>query len=127
MKGDDKIKNITIKFLGTGLLDNYQAFVKIYDNDNIYYCGNTFNGEIKIKLQENKAYKILAIFRNGVINTSFYVTCQNTYIFYFNNIIQIPKRMITFLLKDFNYEIPIMKGEIILGKNNQYYKWYWNW
>lgn len=118
MKGDDKIKNITIKFLGTGLLDNYQAFVKIYDNDNIYYCGNTFNGEIKIKLQENKAYKILAIFRNGVINTSFYVTCQNTYIFYFNNIIQIPQRKVTFLLKDSNYEIPIMKGEIILGKNN---------
>ena len=118
MKGDDKIKSITIKFLGTGLLDNYQAFVKIYDNDNIYYCGKTFNGEIKIKLQENKAYKILAIFRNGVINTSFYVTCQNTYIFYFNNIIQIPQRKVTFLLKDFNYEIPIMKGEIILGKNN---------
>jgi len=118
LKGDDLIKNIILKFLGTGLLDKYQAHVKVYDDKNIYYCGNTYNGEIHISLEENKSYKVLATFGNEVISRVFYVTNQKIYFFYFNNIIYIPYRLVTFQLKDYYYNIPIMKGEIILEKNN---------
>ena len=118
MKGDDLIKNIILKFLGTGLLDKYQANVIVFDKNKTYYCGSSYNGEIQLSLEKNKAYNIYATFMNQVINAAFYVTNQEIYIFYFNNIIHIPKRIINFQLNDLYYKIPIMKGEILLGKNN---------
>ncbi len=118
MKGDGNIKKVILKFLGTGIFDKYQAYVKIFDSKKIYYCGYTYNGEIKLKLEKNKSYKVLATFRNEIISTVFYVTNQNIYLFYFNSIIHIPIHTITFQLNDYYYKIPITKGEIILGKNN---------
>ena len=117
LKGDDLIKNIILKFLGTGLLDKYQAKVIVFDKNKTYYCVSSYNGEIQLSLEKNKAYNIYATFMNQVISTAFYVTNQEIYIFYFNNIIHIPKRIITFQLNDLYYKIPIMKGEILLGKN----------
>ena len=118
MKGDGYIKKITIKIIGTGLRDVYQSYVKIYDNKNIYYIGKTYNGEIDVCLKENKAYYICAYLNSKTIKNIFYVTNQKKYIFYFNHSIYNPNHTVTFLLRDFYYNIPIMKGEIILGKNN---------
>ncbi|MBR1386121.1 MAG: hypothetical protein IJ568_04770 [Bacilli bacterium] len=118
LKGDDLIKNIILKFIGTGLLDNYQAHVKVFDNEKTYYCGNSYNGEVQLSLEKNKVYRLYAVFRNQIVNSAFYVTDQKIYTFYFNNIIYIPRRIVTFQLNDFYYNIPIMKGEILLGKNN---------
>ena len=117
MKGDGCIKNIKIKIVGTGLKDVYQAYVIIYDCNKNYYSGVTYNGEIELCLEENKVYNIYAQLNNEIINSVFYVTNQKLYIFYFNHSIS-KNHTITFLLMDFNYNIPIMKGEIILGKNN---------
>ena len=118
LKGDGYIKNITIKVIGTGIKDIYQAKVKIYDYNNIYYVGITYNGEIDLSLEENKAYIIYIELNNNIINNTFYVTNQKKYYFYLNYSIYYSKHAITFLLKDSNYNIPIMKGVIILGKNN---------
>ncbi len=118
LRGDGLIKNIILKFMGTGLLDKCQAYVKVFDNERTYYCGNSFNGEIKLSLDKNNVYKVYAVFENQIINSAFYVTSQKIYTFYFNSIIYIPRRLVTFQLNDLYYKIPIMKGEILLGKNN---------
>lgn len=118
MKGDGYIKNIKIKIIGTGLNDVYQAEVKIYDCSKVLFLGKTYNGEIDLCLEKNKPYNICSILNNEIINNTFYVTNQNIYLFYFNHSVYIPNHTVTFLLRDLKYNIPIMKGEIILGKNN---------
>ena len=111
MKGDGYIK-IKIKFLGAGLEDKYQVSVKIYDNQKLIVNSQTYNGEICLMLKKNKVYRLQAIFFNDIINTYFY-TNNNVYLFRLSNNI-IFNRTITLSLKDYYYNIPIEKGEIIL-------------
>ena len=118
MKGDGYIKNIKIKIIGTGLNNDFQARIKIYDCNKIIFLGKTYNGEIDLCLEEKKSYNIFIKLNNEIINKTFYITNQNIYLFYFNHSIYNPNHTVTFLLRDLNYNIPIMKGEIILGKNN---------
>lgn len=120
MKGGSNIKTI-LKFIGTGIEDNYQACVNIYDNNNLLYERRTYNGKVIIDLRENKLYKMVATSINEIINTSIYVTKNNCkYIFKYNrsilqNYYSSDLRTITFLLTDANYNnLPIEKGELFL-------------
>ena len=112
MKGDGNI-NIKIKFIGIGINDNNQAKVIIYDSiGNIIYEGLTYNGELCINLFKNTTYKICALFYNERIVRYIYTnTCE--YIFMFNHS-TVSRRTITFLLKDYYYNLPIERGKIIL-------------
>jgi len=110
------IIEVILKFIGVGYNNLYQAFVKIYDEDNnLIYKGYSYNGEIKIILDMNKAYRIEAFFYGEIIKTSFYVDNTKIFNFIFNHMIYKPNRTITFLLTDFYYEnLKIEKGEMIL-------------
>ena len=110
-----RIKKIILNFIGTGLYNNYQACVSIYDKcNNLLYYKKTYNGKLVLELKENNTYTLIAKLNNEIINTSFY-TNKTNYIFIFNNSIINKSRTITFLLKDANYSnLPIEKGEIIL-------------
>ena len=110
MKGDGKIK-IKIKFLNLGLNNEYQAYVKIFDGDEVICCGFTYNGEIELYLKMHKAYRLEAFFSLNKISTSFY-TNTDKYIFIFNEKKYI--NTVTFSLRDYYYNLPIEKGEIIL-------------
>lgn len=116
LKGDGSIKNI--KFLNVGYNNNYQVYVKIYDEfNNIIFNDWTYNGEINLYLNNNKIYKIEANFLNERIKQYFYTNKRN-YIFLFkHSFLSNRIRTITFSLKDYYYNLPIMKGEIILWKN----------
>ena len=114
MKGDDNIK-IRIKFIGIGINNHNQAKVIIYDsNKNIIYEGNTYNGELCIKLCKNTIYTLVAYFYNERIVRYIYTNTCN-YIFIFNHCIY-SRRLITFQLMDYYYNIPIEKGELIIWK-----------
>ena len=112
------MKKILIKFLGLGIDDKYQACVRIYDICNNLICENkTYNGKLELCLEENKLYKLQAIFMGMEINKSFYVTnSNNVFSFTFNKlIITCLSRTVTFLLTDANYtNLPIEKGKMIL-------------
>ena len=118
MKGDGFIKKVLLKFIGTGLLDEYQAYVKVYDHNKVYYEGTTYNGRIELSLEENKAYSVNVLFFNKSIISAFYVSIQDVYVFNFDYSNYNHSHTVTFLLNDYYYKMPIMKGEIILGKNN---------
>ena len=111
-------KEIEIKFLGLGYNKFYQANIWIYDsNNNLVYKGKTYNSKINICLKKNKLYKLKATSLNENINTCFYVSNLDSYIFIFdrakNTIRQ--NRKITFLLTDYYYNnLPIEKGELYL-------------
>ena len=112
-----KIKKVILKFIGTGINNNYQALVKIYDNcNNLLYCEKTYNGELLLYLKEMSLYKIEAVACGDMIMQSFYVNhCNSKYVFGFNHSIFNKLSTITFLLTDANYEdLPIEKGEMIL-------------
>ena len=117
MKGDDNI-NITFKFIGAGYQNCYQAYIKIYDNfNNIVFNNYSYNGELNIFLKEKNIYKIYAKLNNQIIITPIYILDQNIFILNFNQVIN--KKSITFLLTDYNYDnLPIMKGEMLFGKNS---------
>ena len=110
--------DVTLKFLATGYNSFYQAFVKVFDtSNNLVFEGYTYNGIIKLCLEKNNAYKVNASLFNSRLFSSFYVGRNNTFIFNLNP--AIINRTITFLLTDSNYNnLPIMRGEMILGKNN---------
>jgi len=116
VKGGSSI--VTLKFIGTGVASNMQACVKIYDiNDNLLYEKETFNGELKVSLEENKVYRLFAISCNDIISAAFYVSkCKKKYVFIFNrSIYNSELRTITFLLKDANYSnLPIGEGELVI-------------
>ena len=62
-------------------------------------------------------FKIYAKLNNQIIITPVYILDQNIFIFNFNQVIN--KKSITFLLTDYNYDnLPIMKGEMLFGKNS---------
>ena len=111
MKGDGIIK-INIKFIGLGYKDKYQANVKIYSNNKLIYDCITYNGELYIDVIPNTIYKIDATFYNERI-TNYIITNRCKYLFIFNHILY-NRRTITFLLKDYYYNLPIEKGEMII-------------
>ena len=103
---------ITIRVLGTGINDFYQAKVQIYYNDSLINEGTTYNGIITFCLDKNKVYKIVTILNNNKKVTNIY---NNTDYYVINNCIvrnNSNERIITFLLTDYNYNLPIMKGEL---------------
>ena len=107
MKGDGYIK-IKLKFIGSGYKSKYQVIYKLYNNEETYE-GKTYNGEVEIPVKPHKIYKLHAKFLNEVINTSIYTNTLK-YIYVLNNMI---RRPIILSLKDYYYNLPIEKGEII--------------
>lgn len=113
------MQKVILKFIGTGVGNNYQACVKIYDTyGNILYQEETYNGEVVLCLEKGKVYKVIASSYGDFIRNVFYVNgYDEKYIFYFNRALQrMPLlKTITFFLSDANYQdLPIEKGEIIL-------------
>lgn len=110
------IKDVILKFIGTGIDDYYQACVFIYDMDGkLLYQKKTYNGEVRLCLDVGTLYKVVAISYGEVIKRVFYVRDNKSkYIFLFQRSI-FGERTITFLLTDANYNnLPIEKGEIFL-------------
>ena len=110
MKGDDSIK-VILKFIGAGINNNYQVSIKIYDDYKNIISSKTYNGEICLILEKNKIYRLKYKFLNKIENINIY-TNSNFYVFNLNN--NIYSRTITLSLKDYYYNIPIERGEIIL-------------
>ena len=110
---------ITLRFLGTGINNYYQVNVRIYDsNNNLVYCGKSYNGVVNLYLKKNCVYLIKARLLNTELITTFIVLNNKEIIFNMCNKVS-NNNPITFLLTDYNYRnLPIMKGVIILGKNN---------
>ena len=116
------IKNVILNFIGTGIKDQYQADVYIFDcSNNLLYQRRTYNGKIFLCLKENMVYNIIAKSYNNVIKAVFYIKKnKNEYIFFFNRCFikendNSNLRTITFLLTDANYNnLPIEKGEMVL-------------
>ena len=109
LKGDDRIK-IILKFVGAGVKNNYQVDVKVYGNNEKIIDTKTYNGEICVILEKNKVYRLEYSFLN-IKKIIYFYTNSNKYIF---NLNQNSISIITFSLKDYYYNIPIEKGEIIL-------------
>lgn len=95
------MKKVRLKFFNAD-----KVKIKILDHDYIVYEGLICN-EVKLFLEEYKVYKIIAIFNNTKLVTSFYVNDNYNYYFTFN-------RIIIFLLRDFYYNLPIERGELTL-------------
>ena len=114
------MKYVTLRFIGVGYNNLYQAKVIVYDNKGcLVASGTTYNGTITFCLREKYFYNVVATFCNEKINKYFYINNNNNYIFVFNHAYMkqnMPsQRIITFLLNDANYaNLPIEKGEIIL-------------
>jgi len=110
------MKKIKIKFLGLGYFDVNQAIVDIYDMKGAHlYHKITNNNEICLYLEERNIYRIIANNNYNFITKTFYVKNDDVYIFSFYNNILDNTSTVTFLLKDYFYNMPIMKGEIILN------------
>ena len=108
MKGDGNIK--TLRFIGTGYNNYYQAHIKIFNNNELVYEGKTYNGKLNICLKEGAVYKIEVYFLNKEIYY-LYVSKNNIYTFILNHTLY---KTITISLVDFYYNLPIEKGEIFL-------------
>ena len=106
MKGDGNIK--TLRFIGTGYNNYYQANIKIY-NDELIYEGTTYNGKLDVCLEEG-IYKIEVYFLKKQ-TFYLYVSKNKTYTFILDNALY---KTITISLVDFYYNLPIEKGEIFL-------------
>ena len=110
------MKDINIKFLGLGYNDFYQAYIEIYDLDNnLIYKGYTYNGKLIISLCKNKIYKLKAKSLNETMCV--YLYNKDNYVFIFNRAKFNYSRIITFLLTDYYYNLPIEKGEIYVKSN----------
>ena len=114
------MKYVTLRFIGVGYNNFYQAKVKVYDNNGcLIVSGTTYNGTITFCLRKNYMYNVEGTLFNERINKYFYINNNNNYYFVFNHAYMkknIPSQnIITFLLTDSNYNnLPIAKGEIIL-------------
>ena len=100
------MKEIVFKFIGYTPI-----YIKILDNNhNTIYNEKTCSGRITICLEKNKAYTLIARSNNRIIRKAFLVDNKtNKFVFSFYNY-----RRITFLLRDYFYNLPIKKGELIL-------------
>lgn len=121
VKGGIELKKIKLKFAGLGYQNYCQAEVSLYDKSGCCVgCGTTYNGNISFYVKEKYLYKVVANSCGEMINSCFYVSDCNTYFFAFSRAyvcnIESRNRRITFLLTDSNYlNLPIEKGEIIVG------------
>lgn len=122
MKGGSKIKKVILKFIGTGINNEYQAFVNIYDIcGKMLYHEKTNYGKLVLFLEVNRVYHLVAISYGDVIQKSFYVMeNKDEYTFWFSRSIYKHNnppglKTITFLLNDANYDdLPIEEGEMFL-------------
>lgn len=105
-----------IKFAGLGIGCDFQAYVRVFDGKKMVFEGFTKNGEVYVPLKKNKAYRIWAQFLDEVINTSIYNDGPSCRLFFEHSVFEpsLEPETITFLLRDFYYDIPIERGEIIL-------------
>lgn len=102
--------NIKIKFYGLGYNDINQAEVFIYDiNENLLFKGITYNNEINIYLEKCEVYKLVARTKTNKISKIIYVGNSKEFYFSFYKF-----RTITFLLRDYYYNLPIERGELLL-------------
>ena len=68
MKGGGDIKKVILIFVGTGIYDNYQACVNIYDTcGNLLYKKKTYNRKVTLYLKENTVYKLFATSNGEVL------------------------------------------------------------
>ncbi len=106
------MKEITICFQGLGYNNKIQANVKIYNkNKKLIINQNTYNNKINVCLKEKEIYHLIAKSFNQIINTYIYIN-TNRYYFSFQKKI-IKNNLITFLLKDYYYNLPIERGKLI--------------
>ena len=105
------MRKVNLKFIGLGYNNYYQACIKIYDKcNNLIFEDKTYNGIVSVELEENEVYRLIADSCRNRLNIVFFVNeCRDCYCFNFQN-----NRIITFLLRDFYYNLPIEKGEIYL-------------
>lgn len=109
------MKEITIIFKGLGYKDKMQANITIFDKNKKQITNTkTFNGKLKICLKEKQIYHLIAKSNNEIINTYIYIN-TNKYCFNFKR--SIINNLITFLLKDYYYNLPIERGYLILWKS----------
>ena len=112
------MKQVYLKFIGTGYKSNYQADVVITDNNKVVCKSKTYNGLLKVSLCLNKVYLIKASCLGYTIKAIVIINDNDTYYFvfpysYINN-----SKVFTFLLTDQNYKnLPIEKGELLLWPN----------
>ena len=106
--------NVKLKFYGLGINDNYQANVSIYEDGMLIYDGQTYNGELIICLNSNVRYRIIATSYGDIIDTYFSLTGKDVYYFFFNRSFINKNQSITFILRDYFYNLPIERGELIL-------------
>ena len=104
------MKDVCFKFYNIGY--NQVNVILLDKCNNRIFCGKTCNGYIKVRLKCFEGYKVIA--NNGVntIYSSIYVNSDTyNYSFSFNN----ESNIITFLLKDENYNnLLIEKGKLFL-------------
>lgn len=100
------MKEIVFKFIGYNPI-----YIKVLDNNhNIIYNEKTCSGRINLCLEKNKAYTLIARSKNRILKRVFLVDDKtNKFIFSFYNY-----RKITFLLRDYFYNLPIKRGKLIL-------------
>lgn len=100
------MKEIVFKFIGYNPI-----YIKVLDNNhNIIYNEKTCSGRINLCLEKNKAYTLIATSNNRILKRVFLVDDKtNKFIFSFYNY-----RKITFLLRDYFYNLPIKRGKLIL-------------
>ena len=112
------MKEILLKYIGAGYNNEYQLEINIYDlNNNLVYSGTTYNGSINVCLRTNQYYKVQANANNEILNSVIYVNCtRDIYTFVLTSSYMVINNITTFILKDYNYNLPIEKGEIILWK-----------
>lgn len=108
MKGDGNIK--TLRFIGTGYNNNYQAQIKIYHKNILIFEGKTYNGKINVCLKESLVYRIEVYFLKKQ-TYYLYISKNKTYTLILDNALY---KTITISLVDFYYNLPIERGEIIL-------------
>ena len=106
------VMSIKLRFIGLGKDNKYQAFVKIYDDDNnLIFDNYTYDGYIIVNVVPNRVYRLVATFFSNTIITGFYSNrCEYTYIFSH----AIYNRPITLSIEDYYYNLPIEKGVITL-------------
>lgn len=123
MKGVGFMKNVCLRFIGTGYKSFCQADVKIYDsNDCLIAVGTTYNGCLNVSLCINEVYYVVATTTHEKLFASFRVRENRCdYRFVFNSAFvrePVLSETIIFSLTDAYYpNMPIERGRLILWQN----------